>query len=174
MDRLSLVRRTPLRTLAILAIALALTTAPRGAQAQAEGLPQNAVSANPFGLLIEWFNAEYERVVSPTATAGFGGSFFSDEGDDYLNMDVFFRLYPQGAPMDGWAFGGKLGLTNVEGGTYAGFGFDVNRSWLLGVQNNFYVGIGFGLKRLVGVGDDPDFEMQFIPTIRIVNVGYAF
>jgi len=154
---------------------LLLALLPAGSlEAQQATRYQQVISANPFGLLLEFFNAEYERVVSETTTAGVGGSYFTTEGDDYLNADVFWRYYPQGRPLDGWAFGAKAGLTRVESSSFAGFGFDVNRSWLLGANDNFYVGVGFGLKRLVGVSGDADFDLRFIPTIRIVNVGFAF
>ena len=139
------------------------------------GTPRQAISANPFGLLLELFNAEYERAVGRSSTLGVGGSFIRDEeDDDYLNADVFWRFYPNADPLDGWAFGLKAGLTNVpDHGTFFGAGFDVNRSWLLGVEDNFYVGVGFGLKRLVGVKEE-DFGLNVIPTVRIVNVGFAF
>ena len=116
------------------------------------------------GLLLELFNGEYERVVSQSATAGVGGSFITRDDVDYVNADAFFRFYPQGDPLDGWAFGAKAGITKIDDiGSYFGFGFDVNRSWLLGPNDNFYVGVGLGLKRLVGAGDG-DFELEFIPT----------
>ncbi len=95
------------------------------------------------------------------------------DDETYINFDGFWRYYPQGTPFDGWAFGAKLGVTRVDEGTYAGFGFDVNRSWLMGADHNFYVGIGFGLKRLVGTSE-ASFDTIFIPTFRIVNVGFAF
>lgn len=155
--------------------ALLLAVLPAGKlEAQQGTAHQQVISANPFGLLLEFFNAEYERVVGQTTTAGVGGSYFATEGDDYLNADVFWRYYPQGRPLDGWAFGAKAGVTQVDSNSYAGFGFDVNRSWLLGANDNFYVGVGFGLKRLLGVSGDADFDLRFIPTIRIVNVGFAF
>jgi hypothetical protein len=148
---------------------------------------QNVISANPFGLLLEFFNAEYERKVGQTTSAGIGGSFFSDSEDDddfrYINGDVFFRYYPQGEVFNGWAFGAKVGLTSVrenlawadsrDAGTFFGFGFDVNRSWLLGANDNFYVGLGLGLKRLFGTSGEA-FDLQYVPTFRIVNVGFAF
>jgi hypothetical protein len=162
-----------------LVVAAMLACAPTLVSAQ-ETANRNVISANPFGLLLELFNAEYERVVSETATAGFGGSFFENDGDDYLNADVFYRIYPSGEPLDGWAFGAKVGITKVdtslagdEAGTYFGFGFDTNWSWLLGQNDNFYVGVGFGLKRLLGTSD-ASFDLKFIPTFRIVNVGIAF
>ena len=167
--------------LAITAVIVLLATAPLAAQDPQ--LPKNVISANPFGLLLEFFNAEYERAISESSTIGIGGSTFSTEVDDpfveprderYLNADVFYRFYPSGQPLNGWAFGVKAGVTDVtDAGTYVGMGFDVNRSWLLGKRNNFYVGLGFGLKRLFGTDDD-DIELEFIPTIRIINVGVAF
>lgn len=165
---------------ALFAAACMFAAAPAHAQEAPAVRYQQAISANPFGLLLELFNAEYERVVSESSTAGIGGSYFSrddnvdgvETNDRYTNADVFFRYYPQGRPLDGWAFGAKVGITKVtDSGTYFGYGFDVNRSWLLGKNENFYVGVGVGLKKLVG-GDDGDLE--YIPTFRIVNIGVAF
>ena len=162
---------------AALALALGAAAAvPASAQdAPAPTTYKQAISANPFGLLLELFNAEYERVVSESATAGVGGSFLDGTDDDYVNADVFYRYYPQGRPLDGWAFGAKVGVTKAaDAGTYFGYGFDANRSWLLGKKNNFYVGVGFGLKKLVGTPDDGSFDLEYIPTIRIINIGWAF
>jgi len=156
---------------------LLLAAAPAAAQEPA----RNAISANPFGLLLELFNAEYERVITESATLGVGGSFgqwdndFSGEEETYANGDAFFRFYPQGNPLEGWAFGVKLGVTNVpDQGTFFGYGFDLNHSWLMGRNDNFYVGVGFGLKRLVGVEEDDAWDTEYVPTLRIVNVGFAF
>lgn len=158
------------------AVILAVSAAP--VEAQSDVPHRNVISANPFGLLLELFNGEYERVVSESATAGVGGSYFTASDIEYVNADAFFRFYPQGRPLDGWAFGAKAGVTSIDNaGTYFGFGFDVNHSWLLGRNENFYVGVGFGLKRLVGVSEEDeaiDDLLVFIPTIRIVNIGIAF
>jgi hypothetical protein len=112
------------------------------------------ISANPFGLILQIFNAEFERAVTGSSTAGVGGSSYFRDGEgeeDYINFDAFWRYYPGGRPFQGWSFGAKLGVTNVpDEGSFFGYGFDLNRSWLLGARNNFYVGVGFGLKRLVG------------------------
>lgn len=170
-----------IRSALVITMAALFVTVPASAQ---EPQPRkNVISANPFGLLLEWFNAEYERVIGESSTIGIGGSTFkvndeeslTDEDERYVNADVFFRFYPSAVPLDGWAFGVKVGVTDVaDAGTYAGFGFDVNRSWLLGKRDNFYVGIGFGLKRLVGVDDADAVDLEFVPTIRIINVGVAF
>lgn len=120
-------------------------------------------------------------MLTPYSTVGFGGSYFSlDDGDDefsdgedenYLNADVFYRFYPQGSPLDGFAFGGKAGITRVDDETYFGAGFDANYSWLLGQRDNFYVGVGIGLKRLFGAEEN---LLSYVPTVRLVNIGYAF
>lgn len=156
---------------------------PLQAQTSVSRAPQSVISANPFGVLFGLFNAEYERVVSKSATAGFGGSTFPSGGDNYINADVFWRFYPEGTPLEGWAFGAKAGVTrfsansDVDGtketSTFFGAGFDVNRSWIMGPSENFYVGIGFGLKRIY-VGNSETLSLKFVPTFRIVNIGIAF
>lgn len=173
---------------AALGAALVASAAPLTAQDDAAAPQQynQVISANPIGLLFEFFNAEYERVFTPFSTLGVGGSYFNADSDDedpafqdgeedtYLNADVFYRYYPQGTPLDGFAFGVKAGLTQVEGQSFFGAGFDANYSWLLGKQRNFYVGVGVGAKRLLGVEDTDYIDLEFIPTIRLVNIGWAF
>jgi hypothetical protein len=165
---------------------LAGSAAAQGAAPQPEPLRpqfQQQISANPFGLLIEFFNAEYERVIGETVTTGVGGSFYTDSGDRYVNGDVFLRYYPQGMPLQRWSFGVKAGITSVRAedeyfgdrsSTHFGLGFDVNHSWLLGKNDNFYVGLGFGLKRLFGKTDEDYFDLDYVPTIRLINIGFAF
>ncbi len=140
---------------------------------------QNVVSANPIGLLFDFFNAEYERTTGATSTVGIGGSTFSAEDDfsgeseRYMNLDVFYRYYPSGKTYEGWNFGVKVGVTSVSNdGSFFGYGFDINRSWLLGPTKRFYVGTGFGLKRLVGA--DESGGLAIIPTFRLINIGRAF
>lgn len=161
-------------TILLTAATLIMAAAPAAARAQADPLPQriNVISANPFGLLLDLFNAEYERVVTPSSTAGVGGSFYPNDvvgESNYVNMDVFWRFYPSGRPFQDWSFGAKAGYTTNLG---VGFGFDVNRSWLLGANENFYVGIGLGLKRIIASSNDNGLE--FVPTFRLINVGFAF
>ena len=236
--------------LALTILISGLSGVPLTAQQSEDFQPKNVISANVIGLLTNTFNAEFERVISPTSTIGFGGSTASTEwygdmgpgpeppitGTDasgfpiynyndpdflkaqdawfaldtyeearYVNFDVFYRFYPGSrrtrtykAPI-GWAFGMKMGLTAVDGagrgdGAYFGFGFDMNHSWVLGPNDNFYVGLGFGLKRLIGVpkvtdsyyggyggekrsaldGKLPFGGGDLYPTIRIINVGFVF
>ncbi len=246
-----MVKVNPSSSVVALAILIfGLSGLPLNAQQSEEFQPRNVISANPIGLLINTFNGEYERVISPTTTIGFGGSTSSYEYEEwidpgpypeppatgetdpsgypifnwtdpdylqalevweqnsdqhnyediqYVNLDVFYRFYPGSsrtrtyrAPI-GWAFGIKAGVTSVDGagvgdGTYIGYGFDVNRSWVLGPNENFYIGLGFGLKRLVGVpkvdtdwgresalaGKIPWIGGDLYSTIRVINVGFVF
>jgi hypothetical protein len=162
------------RTRTFAALVILVATFAASASAQSVTAKKNVISANPFGLLLGLTNGEYERVISEQTTAGIGGSSYNIEKGDYVNADVFWRYYPSGNPLDGWAFGVKAGVTHlVDAGTRFGYGFDANRSWILGRDNNFYVGVGFGLKRLLG-GSDADFDLKYVPTIRLVNIGYAF
>ena len=174
---------------------------PLTAQQSTESVKQHVFSANPFGLLFQLFNAEYERVISETSTIGFGGSTLRIENetydepdpitetDRYVNFDVFWRIYPSGNPLVGWAFGAKVGITSINDATHLGYGFDLNRSWVLGPNDNFYLGLGFGLKRLFGVprvdsdyggrvsaldGKLPFGGGDLYSTIRVVNVGFIF
>ena len=163
----------------ILSVALLVV----GIQASSLGAQQSGIiepkstvlSVNPFGLMLDLFNAELERVVSPTSTIGFGGSGEFGGDNDHQNADVFWRYYPSGTPFQGWMFGVKTGMTSVDTeGTYWGYGFDFNRSWLLGPEGKFYMGLGLGLKRLYKTGGSCSYScMRYIPTFRIVNVGIA-
>jgi hypothetical protein len=163
--------------------------APRqaGAQASADRTStelQNVISANPFLLIATWFNAEYEHVVSGTSTVGLRVSTLSigiDEGTDgnddadYYSGRAFWRYYPNGA-YAGFFFGVDVGITGLkESGdshTVMGAGFELGYNWLLGARRNFYISIGAGADRLFG-GDLGD-ASAVIPTVRIVNIGFAF
>ena len=135
-------------------------------------LPTQVLSANPFGIMLEFFNAEYEHTAGESFTVGVGGSILTLDNDTYRSLDAFWRFYPEESlsPFQGWAFGIKAGVTSLDNTTYLGAGFDVDRSWLLGKNDNFYVSIGLGLKRLIG----HDVGLKFVPTVRLVNIGYAF
>ncbi len=139
---------------------------------------EQVISANPFLLLFEWFNGEYERKVSPTMTLGVGASRFSfDDGDEsYTGLNGFVRYYPQGAALSGFSLGGRLGIHSVsddddEGEAY-GMGVDIGYSWLLGSERNFYIGLGIGATRLFG--GDIEGGRVVIPSIRLINIGFAF
>jgi len=137
---------------------------------------KQVISANPFLLLWEWGNIEYERKVSPKMTVGAAASVLSVDDVNYESLNGLLRYYPQGAAMSGFSFGGRLGVHNgsddkEEGHTF-GFGVDIGYSWLLGADRNFYIGMGFGLTRFFG--GDLEEDRVVLPSIRLINVGFAF
>ena len=162
------------------AVVAALLFAPTTAIAQ-DGPPvaaphRQTVSTNPFGLMFEWFNAEYERTLTARPTWGVSGSYLGIDGFDYANGNVVFRFYPQGAALHGFFVGSRTGVFRVsdddEAATLFGAGFEVGYNWLLGSDQNFDVSIGVGATRLVGgaLSGAP----VVIPTIRLINLGISF
>ena len=184
----------PRHTPATLVLAALIVLPPlAGAQSQMPPVPDQTshsgsaqqISANPVGLLVDLFNIDYERRANDSVSIGIGGSTSTTEVYDgydasfndvshrerYLNGDVYVRFYPSGTALHGLAFGVKVGMTRVPGqGSFFGYGFDFNRSQILG--DHFYFGYGAGLKRLVGTDSD-NFDLEYIPTLRL-NVGFAF
>ena len=100
---------------AVVILIFGFSELPLNAQQSTESGKQQVFSANPFGLLFQLFNAEYERVISETSTIGFGGSTLRIENetdydwepdpitetDRYINFDLFWRFYPSGNPLVG-------------------------------------------------------------------------
>ncbi|MGH7551419.1 MAG: DUF3575 domain-containing protein, partial [Longimicrobiales bacterium] len=145
---------------------------------------RNVLSANPFLLIATWFNAEYERAVSNNASLGLRVSTINigtdvdvdgDDDADYYSGRAFWRYYPTRA-YTGFYFGLDLGITSLEESgdshTVMGAGFELGYNWLLGARRNFYISIGAGADRLFGgeLGD----ASAVIPTLRVVNIGWAF
>ena len=149
-------------------------------------MPSRVLSANPFALLFDFFNSEYEIRGSDSVTFGAGASTravtirenydyaartSTEHQERYLNGDVFVRYYPGGRAFSGRSFGLKAGFTRIPSqGSYFGIGFDANRSWML--NEHFFFGSGIGLKRLIGT-DDRNFDLKYIPTLRM-NIGVGF
>jgi hypothetical protein len=139
--------------------------------------PKQVISTNPFGMVFEWFNLEYERRLSDTFSFGFAGSYVPlDSGDDhYISGNALARYYPQGRALSGFYFGGRTGIYDVNdgGGTevFFGAGFEIGYTWLLGPNRNFQLSLGAGASRLFGGTLD---DSAAIPTVRLLNVGLAF
>jgi hypothetical protein len=156
-----------------------------GVSQPADSWNRNVISANPFLFLAEWFNAEYERAVRRDVTLGVGASLFTfdDDDDEYRSLGFFLRYYPQERAPAGFYGGARLSYVGVSEGyndcydcgdndySASAFGLEIGYNWLLGSDENFYLSFGVGLSRLFG-GDSSGEE--FLPIIRIVNVGWAF
>jgi hypothetical protein len=160
---------------------LLLGLAPAHAAGQERNGPtapvHDVLSANPFLLISEWFNAEWEHGLTSTSTAGARVSRL-DLGDPdatYSSVRGFWRYYPDGA-FEKFFFGFDGGVTSLqESGdrhTVLGAGFELGYNWLLGARRNFYVSLGAGADRLFA-GDLGD-ASAVIPTVRLVNVGIGF
>jgi hypothetical protein len=170
------------RILSAFVAAVLFTAAPALAQGDApDSVPHaQTVSANPFGLVFGWFNAEYERKLTPATTWGVSGSMFDFDLFEYRNANALARYYPQGAALKGFFLGGRTGVYHVahdddgrhENATFFGAGFELGYTWLMGRDQRVGVSLGAGANRLFGA--DLDGARLTIPTVRLVNVGIAF
>ncbi|MFW6199123.1 MAG: hypothetical protein ACOC8K_00995 [Gemmatimonadota bacterium] len=164
--------------LAVLVALAVLAQAPGSAEAQEAPPHDDVLSANPFLVLFEWFNVEWEHRVRPTSTVGLGGTSVSfDDDGEYLNLSGFFRYYPQERAPDGFFVGPRLGLYRLSDSqnasqTVGGFGFEIGYTWLLGSNESFALSLGGGATRVFGV-DEVNVE-SVVPVVRLVNLGWAF
>ena len=175
-------RRSFPYALVLAAGAAAVLLGPTPAEAQSEEgtrppVPhQQVVSANPFGLMLRWWNVEFERKFTPSSTWGVSTSFLAVEDVDYASVNALYRYYPQGAALGGFFLGGRAGLYHIadegESGAAFGLGFELGYTWLLGARRNVGLSLGAGLTRLVA-GDFLD-GPSVLPTVRLLNVGIAF
>ena len=139
---------------------------------------ERLLTANPFLILAEWFNAEYEQKLNATSTVGLQGSVISidDDDTDYVSLTAMWRYYPQGAALTGFYVGPRAGFYHVddtdESANVFGVGFELGYNWLLGADRQFTIGMGVGANRLFG--GDLDDDSAVVPTIRLVNIGWAF
>ena len=164
------------------AAAMLLASSPAHAQAQAQESTKPAVpheqvlSANPFGIVLRWWNVEFERKLTPSSTWGASTSLLALEGSDFASLNALYRYYPQGAALSGFFLGGRVGFYHVsdesESGEALGLGFEIGYTWLLGSRRNVALSLGAGLSRIVA-GDVMD-GPSVLPTIRLLNLGIAF
>lgn len=156
------------------------TQAPRSAPAPpvpTADMPRQVISGNPYGYMINLFNAEYEVRASDHITFGAGASRLAwgpdgfDRQKPYINSDAFVRYHPGGEAFNGLALGIKAGYTRLpSSGGHLGVGFDVNQNLML--TKHLYSSAGFGLKRLLN-RPPGFFNVTLIPTLRW-NVGVGF
>lgn len=140
-----------------------------------DGHPNQVFSSNPVGLMVEFYNFEYEVRLSDSLTGGAGASRlgwrpFSAPVEPYINSDVFVRYYPSGSAFNGLAIGFKAGPTKLsEEGTFWGVGLDLNQS--AAINDHVVFSTGVGVKRLFRHLQDGTF---LVPTFRIIQVGIGF
>jgi hypothetical protein len=147
----------------------------------------NLVSANPIGLIFEWYNGEYEHAMSSTVSLAVAGSSFGDieTSDDtrYSVLDGIVRYYPSGRALRGFSIGGSVGFVDFsddfdddecigcsdESGTGATIGVRGDYVWILGRDQHFAVAAGIGAKRVLG----SDIGLEGLPIARL-SIGYAW
>jgi hypothetical protein len=141
------------------------------------------LSTNPLGVVVKWFNVEYERKLNPELTFGGSASHFADL--DQSNAAVLVRWYPAQSALEGFYLGARAGVYRFEAYTYdlrslrrqtsvmPGAGVEIGYNWLLGPRQNVIAGTGLGLTRLSGSGDFYSTVPTVLPALRL-NVGIAF
>jgi hypothetical protein len=76
-------------------------------------VPYNQVlSTNPFGLLFNWYNVEFERKIASATTIGVTASHIASL--EHTNAALVLRWYPRGAALDGLYLGARAGAYGFE------------------------------------------------------------
>lgn len=185
----STIRGAALGALLTLA-APSLAHAQRPAEARAESAEpaavrparRNVVAFNPLAAAFGLWAGEYERVVTPQFGVSVGAGHWSLLGGSalrYDSADLRLRWYArEGAPA-GVSFGVLGGMTRVSSGalgqaaTAVGTGVEANYGELVGRDDQIYVGVGVGMKRLFPVQGAPEGMRFSYPTWRMA-VGWSF
>ncbi len=187
-----------------LALAFALAAFPLGTRAQgtstrepqqtaAESLATaprlNLILVNPFGVVFNIFNGEYEHVMSRSASVGLAATYYSPQRYTYLTGEVKARYYPSEHAPDGFSVALSGGVTHetTPHFCYAGndgsngcpgassdrptLGFELDYNWLLGPARHFTIGAGIGAKRFFGTKTYD--SIDGLPTARLA-LGVAF
>jgi len=142
----------------------------------------NLVSANPIGLLFEWYNGEFEHAMSSTVSLAVAASSYDFDGPRYNSIDGIARYYPSARALKGFSVGMSVGYVNIddnyddgcfgctdESGSSATIGIRGDYVWILGRDQRFAVATGIGAKRLLS-----DVQgTEGLPIGRL-SLGYAF
>lgn len=170
------------------AVALVATASAASAQSNDDnqaGIRRNMISANPIGLLFEWYNGEFEHVLNSTTSIAIAASSFSeiDTDDDlrYGVVDGIIRYYPSARALRGFSIGASVGIVDFSeddcvdfgcadnSGTKATLGVRGDYVWILGRDQHFAVAAGIGAKRVLGNNDGT----EGLPIGRL-SIGYAW
>ena len=141
---------------------------------------RNLISANPIGLLFEWYNGEYERAISNTASVAVAASTFDffEDNERYTAIDGIARYYPQARALRGFSVGASLGIVSFDSscdecfeddGTSATIGVRGDHVWIIGRDQSFAVATGIGAKRILS----DNLGTDFLPIGRL-SIGYAW
>jgi hypothetical protein len=143
----------------------------------------NLISANPIGLLFEWYNAEFEHALKPTVSLAVAASSYDIDDTRYASVDGIARYYPSARALKGFSIGASVGFIdlddhydysncigcNNDSGTSATIGVRGDYVWILGRDQRFAVGAGIGAKRIL----NDALGTEGVPIGRL-SIGYAW
>lgn len=169
--------------LALIGAAIAATATTASAQRVEEtrsGVPRvNLISANPIGILFEWYNGEYERALNSTVSLAGAASAYDFDDARYGSVDGIVRYYPSGRALRGFSIGASAGFISIDedfdcegcddDGTSATIGVRADYVWILGRDQRFAAAAGIGAKRLLS----DDLGTEGVPIGRL-SIGYAW
>jgi hypothetical protein len=173
-----------LRSFSTLAAASVLIAAPAMGQSSdgsRAGIARvNLVSANPIGLLFEWYNGELEHAMTPTTSLAISGTSYDLDDARYTSIDGIARYYPSARAIRGFSVGGSVGFVSVSDSCSGDFCTDDDFSaaaigvrgdyvWILGRDQRFSVESGIGAKRILSNRSD----VEGLPIGRL-SIGYAW
>ncbi|HEX2723775.1 MAG TPA: hypothetical protein VHM24_12740 [Gemmatimonadaceae bacterium] len=168
-----------LTTLALLAAAS--PAAAQSVDASRSGIRTNLVSANPIGILFQWYNGEFEHALSPTVSLAAAGTSFDFEDVNYTAIDGIVRYYPGARALHGFSVGASAGFVRLyeeydncpqceeEDESAFTVGVRTDYVWILGRDQHFTAAAGIGAKRLIG----NDEGAGGLPIARL-SIGWAF
>jgi hypothetical protein len=156
------------------------------ASAQSNPAPtgkSGVLSIQPISAMLTVYSGEGELAINRSVTLGVGATYW-DAGSlgadnaSYLSGDFKVRYYPEAHALQGFSFGGSVGLTRVSESdtlsqTSPSIGVLLEYSWLLGASKTFYVAAGLGAKAVFVNTDDFNDVTARYPTARL-SVGFAF
>lgn len=141
----------------------------------------NLISANPIGLLFEWYNGEIEHAITPTVSLAASGTSYDFSDARYTSIDGIVRYYPSARALRGFSVGGSLGFVSVNDDCSGDFcnnnddfsapsiGVRGDYVWILGRDQRFSVETGIGAKRILSDRSD----VEGLPIGRL-SIGYAW
>jgi hypothetical protein len=163
--------------------AIASSSSAQRVEASRSGMVRvNLISANPIGLLFEWYNGELEHALSSTTSLAVAASRYDFDNANYTSADGIARYYPTGRALRGFSIGVSVGVVSVDDdfdgncigcedddGTSATIGIRGDYVWILGRDQRFSVAAGIGAKRLL----NNDLGTEGLPIGRL-SIGYAW
>ncbi len=163
--------------------------------AQEDVANDNAIKANPLGLLLGIGKINYEKKLSDSRSAQLGVSYFNygNSGDRLSGLGIIpeYRFYIKDDAIDGFYVAPFLKYNNftVTDGDFKGAlniysgGAKAGMQWLLGKKDNFIIDLAFGgsysdYNLKVKTGSDTSFDSEdLLSGIGLelnFSIGFAF